>query len=210
MFAVPQLKLQHGPKKAWSDAQGFLTARIEMTTSAQARENEAFAAKKVLERLQPKNSDAGRGAELSAREVPDHPTAASSSAAGEGSSKAVHRHLEAENVTSTAPENLEAPKVTENYGPPETGVPTSVIELPEETYARISKLEEDPQRPDTGHTASTLAISQGLETLVNNTSRNSDVLVSLGTVLDKIQRIADVTVGAVDTLAKVDSQTIIS
>ncbi|KAF7987115.1 hypothetical protein HWV62_313 [Athelia sp. TMB] len=203
-----RLKLQHGPKKTWSDAQGFLTARIEMATGTQARENEALAAKKALERLQPKSSDAGRGAKSSAHEVPDEPTAASSSAPGKGSLQDAPQHLEAENVTGVAPEHLEAPRATENNDSRESRLAAPAIELPEvtkngraeETPAHVSKAKEDPH---TGHTASTSAISQGLETLVNTASQNSDVLVSLGNVLDKIQRIADVTVSAVDTLAKV-------
>ncbi|KAF7967813.1 hypothetical protein HWV62_32971 [Athelia sp. TMB] len=205
---VAQLKLQHGPKKTWSDAQGFLTTRIEMATGTQARENEALAATKALERLQPKSGDAGRGVKSSAHEVPDEPTAAHSSVAGEGSLQVARQHLEAVNVTSVAPEHLETPGATEINDCRESKLAAPAIELPEvtkndraeETPAHVSKAKEDPH---TGHTASTSAISQGLETLVNNASQNSDVLVSLGNVLDKIQRIADVTVSAVDTLAKV-------
>ncbi|KAF7967810.1 hypothetical protein HWV62_32965 [Athelia sp. TMB] len=205
---VARLKLQHGPKTRWSDAQGFLAARIEMVTGTQARENEALAAKKALERLQPKSSDAGRGAKSSVHEMPEEPTAASSSAAGEGFFQAAHQQIEAENATSVAPEHLEALRATENNDSRESRLAAPAIELPEvtknhraeETPAHVSKPEEDPH---TGHTASTSAISQGLETLVNTASQNSDVLVSLGNVLDKIQRIADVTVSAVDTLAKV-------
>ncbi|KAF7967809.1 hypothetical protein HWV62_32963 [Athelia sp. TMB] len=52
-----QLKLQHGLKKAWYDAEGFLSAHIEETTGTQARENNARVTEKVLERLQPKKSD---------------------------------------------------------------------------------------------------------------------------------------------------------
>lgn len=46
-------------------------------------------------------------------------------------------------------------------------------------------------------------IGSKLDTLAGNISQNADILVNLGTVLDKIQRLADVTVQAMDTLAKV-------
>ncbi|KAF7979694.1 hypothetical protein HWV62_41711 [Athelia sp. TMB] len=104
---VTQLKLQHGLKKAWYDAEGFLSAHIKETTGTQARENNARVTKKVLEHLQPKKSD--------------------------------------------------------------------------------TSLEVNPKA----------------ETLAANTGQITDVLISLWTILDKIQQIADVTVNAVDALAKV-------
>ena len=217
VLVVPQLKLEHGREKAWSNAQGLLSVQIEAVTSAQARENNALAALKALERLQSKNSGVGGEAELSAHEALVDPTAASSSAAGEGSSKVAHQHPEARTAKSATPEDLEVHESTDVNGPRESGAPSTVPEPlrstksdhAEETSARVSKSEDTPQPHHAGHIASTLAISPKLETLGTNIMQNSDVLVSLGTVLDKIQRIADVTVSAVDALAKVDSQPII-
>ncbi|KAF7974220.1 hypothetical protein HWV62_13201 [Athelia sp. TMB] len=51
-----------------------------------------------------------------------------------------------------------------------------------------------------------LGIGSKLDTLAGNISQNADILVNLGTVLGKIQRIADVTVQAMDTLAKAYKQ----
>ncbi|KZP03056.1 hypothetical protein FIBSPDRAFT_969350, partial [Athelia psychrophila] len=54
----------------------------------------------------------------------------------------------------------------------------------------------DPGVPD-------ISVPQKLNDLTATVSKNDDILVSLGTVLDKIQLIADATVNAVDTIAKI-------
>ena len=217
-FTVTQLQLEHGSKKARSDAQGLLSACIEAATSTQARDNNAHTAEKALERLQPQHSDAGRESMHSVSEAAAHSQVASSSAAGSstpGVPPEVHKHPEADNTGSAILEDLEPHKSMESSGPRESGLLLSELQ-PLETVrsdhalkstVRVSQPEEDPQSHHTGHIASALAISPKLETLAGNASQSTDVLVSLGTLLDKIQRIAEVTVDAVDVLAKVNIQT---
>lgn len=57
----------------------------------------------------------------------------------------------------------------------------------------------------TDFTAAVLVVPSRLANITTTVSQNTDVLVNLGTVLDKIQRIVDVTVNAVDTLAQASS-----
>ncbi|KZP17692.1 hypothetical protein FIBSPDRAFT_830254 [Athelia psychrophila] len=64
----------------------------------------------------------------------------------------------------------------------------------------LKTAQQDIARGDLGHVDSSL---QGLENLGAAASENNDLLQSLGTVLDKIQVIADATVNAVDVIAKV-------
>ena len=189
MLSVTQLPLEHGPEKARSDAQGLLSGCIESATSAQARENSAYAAKMALERLQPKNSGAIHETVHSFQDTLADPTAAGGSAAGEaalGDSSAVHNHPAAEITGSTTQEDLHPNAANSDH----------VQEI------SVRSPGEDPQRLHTEHTA----ISPQLETLAINASQNTDILASLGAVLDKIRRIADVTVGAIDALAKVAIQ----
>ncbi|KZP29382.1 hypothetical protein FIBSPDRAFT_216561 [Athelia psychrophila] len=62
---------------------------------------------------------------------------------------------------------------------------------------------QDIERGDLAHADVTLPTPQGLENVGAAVSENKDLLQSLGTVLNKIQVIADATVNAVDVLAKV-------
>ncbi|KZP24098.1 hypothetical protein FIBSPDRAFT_930079, partial [Athelia psychrophila] len=62
---------------------------------------------------------------------------------------------------------------------------------------------QDIERGHLEHADSTLPAQQGLENLGAVASENKDLLQSLGTVLNKIQVIADATVNAVDVIAKV-------
>ncbi|KZP24074.1 hypothetical protein FIBSPDRAFT_429067 [Athelia psychrophila] len=62
---------------------------------------------------------------------------------------------------------------------------------------------QDIERGDLEHADSTLPAQQGLENLGVVASENKDLLQSLGTILNKIQVIADATVNAVDVIAKV-------
>ncbi|KZP24088.1 hypothetical protein FIBSPDRAFT_429370 [Athelia psychrophila] len=62
---------------------------------------------------------------------------------------------------------------------------------------------QDIERGDLEHADSTLPAQQGLENLGAVASENKDLLQSLGTILNKIQVIADATVNAVDVIAKV-------
>ena len=52
-----------------------------------------------------------------------------------------------------------------------------------------------------------MAIGSKLGTLAVNVSQNTDVIDSLGTVLEKVKLIAKVTANAVDVLAEVDIST---
>ncbi|KAF7978475.1 hypothetical protein HWV62_45603 [Athelia sp. TMB] len=211
---VPQLKLEHGRKKAWSNAEGFLSIHIEEATSAQARESNALAALNALERLQPTNSGAGREVELSAHDALADPAPASSSAASAGSTKEACYNPEVKAAASATPGDPEPYEPTDINDPRESGALPAVLEPlkptksdhAEETFPRVLKSGETPRRHHADHIASELAISPKLETLGANITQNSDILASLGSVLDKIQRIADVTVGVVDALAKAYKQ----
>ncbi|KAF7979693.1 hypothetical protein HWV62_41709 [Athelia sp. TMB] len=211
---VTQLQLEHGSKKARSDAQGLLSVRIEVATSTQARDNNARAAEQALGRLRPQYSDAGRRTMHSVHEATSHSQAASSSAAGSGTLGArleVHGHPEASHTGSSISEDLDPHKATESSGSRETGLPVSepepleIVRSDHDLHGsvRVLQPDEDPQHHLTARIASALAISPKLKTLAANVSQSTDVLVSLGTLLDKIQCIAKATANAMDVLAKV-------
>ncbi|KZP04133.1 hypothetical protein FIBSPDRAFT_968406, partial [Athelia psychrophila] len=67
----------------------------------------------------------------------------------------------------------------------------------------LETAQQDIERGDLAHADFTLPTPQGLENVGAAVSENKDLLQSLGTVLNKIQVIADATVNAVDVLAKV-------
>lgn len=201
MPVVAQLKLEHGPKPAPSDAEGSLSVCIEAVTIAQALENNRRAGGKAVERLQPKSSGVGRvaapsipdtrphltpagtsttGGETSrpSQEAPQHPrgqdtAAAEGNSSGEGGAFAPH---------------IELPKATSSGRSPEDSAPAS---------------QQDPARPQSRLAASVAAISPEAEALVSNISQNADIIDSLGSVLEKVKLIAKVTTNAAEVLAEV-------
>lgn len=66
----------------------------------------------------------------------------------------------------------------------------------------LNNAQQDIEHGHLQHADSTRA-AQGLENLGAAASENKDLLQSLGTVLDKIQAIADATVNVVDVISKV-------
>ena len=200
MLTVTQLKLAHGPKKAPSDAEGSLSVCIRAATTTQALDNNLRAGAEAIERLQPKKSGVNRETVPSTPAAFAHPSAAGSSAA-DGS-------------TSRASQEARQHPQTNDTGPSEGGVPTSDLgpskamsrEHAQEISPRASP--EDPHHHHVGLAASVAAISPKVDALASNVAQNTDVLVSLGTVLEKIGRIAEVTADVVDTLAKVNTWTV--
>ena len=67
----------------------------------------------------------------------------------------------------------------------------------------LSNIREDLEGEQLDSPAPMLSIPPAADGLANTISENEDLLQSLGTVLGKIKLIADVTIGMVDTLAKV-------
>lgn len=79
------------------------------------------------------------------------------------------------------------------------------IKLSDSDQARQNRLRgarEDLERRRFEHAAAS-PVPEVVGTVGTTLSNNESLLASLGTVLDKVQRIAEVTAGAVDTLAKV-------
>lgn len=62
--------------------------------------------------------------------------------------------------------------------------------------------QQDLERQHIDHNAA-LSVPPALDNLAATVSDNQDLLISLGTVMEKIQRISAITVDAVDALAKV-------
>ncbi|KAF7977772.1 hypothetical protein HWV62_2655 [Athelia sp. TMB] len=206
-----QLRLQHGPKKASSDADGSISVFIEAATIAQALKNNLHTGEEAVERLQPKKSGASRETVPFAPTPLPHPPVAGSSAAGGSTSRTAQeaaKHPEADDAGSAAPERPEAHHAGQHNSLSESRGPTSEHE-PSNTMSRENAQEisppampDDPHRHHVGLTSSLAAISPHVGTLVSNISQNADVFASLGTVLEKVKLIADVTANAMDTLAK--------
>lgn len=219
MLLATQLRLQHGPKKASSDADGSISVFIEAATIAQALKNNLHTGEEAVERLQPKKRDAGRETVPFAPAPLPHPPAAGSSAAGGSTSRTAQeaaKHPEADDAGSAAPERPEAHHAGQNDNVSESRRPTSE-HGPSNTTSREngqeitpSAMPDNPHRHQVGLASSLAAISPNVDTLVSNISQNVDVFASLGTVLEKVKLIADVTANAMDTLAKVNTQTLVS
>ncbi|KAF7974185.1 hypothetical protein HWV62_13223 [Athelia sp. TMB] len=206
-----QLRLQHGPKKASSDANGSISVCIKAATIAEALDNDLHTGEEAVERLQPKKRGAGRETVPFAPAPLPHPPAAGSSAAGDSTSRTAQKaakHPEADDAGSAAPERPEAHHTGQNDSLSESRGPTSELR-PSNTTSRENAQEisphampDDPHRHHVGLTSSLAAISPKVDTLVSNISQNADVFDSLGIVLEKVKLIADVTANAMDTLAK--------
>ncbi|KAF7977773.1 hypothetical protein HWV62_2657 [Athelia sp. TMB] len=206
--AAATLKLEHGPNKAASDAEGSLSVWIRSATTAEALDNNLHTGQQAIGRLQPNKSGANHETGLSTPAAPAHASAAGSSAAGQSTPRAsqeAHQRHKADDTRSAAPE---APHAAENDRPSAGGVPNSDVG-PSAVTNREHAQElsphaepEDPHHRHAGLAASVAAISPKVDALAANVAQNTDVLVSLGTVLEKIGRIAEVTADVVDTLAK--------
>lgn len=79
----------------------------------------------------------------------------------------------------------------------------NIVEMSQARENALLSIREDFEGRDIEASASVPSIPLAVEDLANTIFANKDVLQSLGTVLNKIKRIADVTVDVVDTLAKV-------
>ncbi|KAF7980465.1 hypothetical protein HWV62_37934 [Athelia sp. TMB] len=206
-----QLRLQHGPKKASSDADGSISVCIKAVTIAQALENNIHAGEEAVERLQPKKRGAGRETVSFAPAPLPHPSAAGSSAAGGSTSRTAQeaaKQPEADGAGSAAPERPEAHHAGQNNSLSESRGPTSGHGTSNTTSRENGQeitpraMPDDPRRHHVGLASSLAAVSPDVGTLVSNISQNADVFDSLKTVLEKVKLIADVTANAVDTLAK--------
>ncbi|KAF7985609.1 hypothetical protein HWV62_3921 [Athelia sp. TMB] len=211
VLVATQLKLEHGPKPAPSDAEGTLSVRIEAVTVAQALENNRRAGGKAMERLQSKSSGVGRVA-ASTPDTRAHLTPAGTSITGKEAlrpSQEAPKDSGAEDTASATPENLEGPAAAEGSSSREGGALAPHIESPKATSSDHSPEDsapapqEDSARPQFGLAASVAAISPKAETLVLNISQNTDIINSLGTVLEKVKLIAKVTANAAEVLAEI-------
>lgn len=68
---------------------------------------------------------------------------------------------------------------------------------------RLRRAREDLERQRIEHAAAP-SVPEAADTVVGTLSNNESLLESLGTVLEKVQRIAEVTANAIDALAKVN------
>ena len=78
-----------------------------------------------------------------------------------------------------------------------------IVEMGQARENVLLNIREDLEGPVIESSVSIPSIPAAAEDLANTISENRDVLQSLDTVLNKIKRIADITVGMVDTLARV-------
>lgn len=74
----------------------------------------------------------------------------------------------------------------------------------------MNTAQQDLEGRHIDHSAPDISVPQKLNDLAATVSNNDDVLASLGTVLNKIQLIADATVNAVDAITKVSSPALAS
>ncbi|KAF7977771.1 hypothetical protein HWV62_2653 [Athelia sp. TMB] len=207
-----QLKLEHGPKPAPSDAEGTLSVCIEPVTIAQALENNRRAGGKAVERLQPKSGGVGRVTAPSTPDTRAHLTPAGTSAAGgktSRSSQEAREHPRTEGTSAATRENLEVPAAAEGNSSRDGGVLAPHVESPKATSSDLTPEnsacapQEDPARHQSGLAASVAAISPKVETVVSNISQNTDVFISLGAVLEKVKLIANATANAMDVLTEI-------
>ena len=80
-----------------------------------------------------------------------------------------------------------------------------IVEMGQARENILLNMREDLEGQVMESPASMPSIPPAVGSLANTLSENEDVLQSLGTVISKIKRIADVTVDMVDALAKVKS-----
>ncbi|KAF7987125.1 hypothetical protein HWV62_333 [Athelia sp. TMB] len=205
---LTQVKLGHGSKNAPSDADGSLSIRVVAASTTQVMELTRRKGQKAIQRLQPKNSDAGRETATSAPQVlTDHtPTGTSTggrSASTLGPPQELRKHHHAESAGSATLANLETRPGTNSNGTRESAVPASALELPAlESSTRPPQVDPADHHPG----AAVAAFSSVVDNLGAEIYQNMDVVNSLGTVLNKIQLIADVTEKVADELTKAYKQ----
>ncbi|KAF7967812.1 hypothetical protein HWV62_32969 [Athelia sp. TMB] len=202
------VKLGHGSKKAPSDAEGSLSVRVVAASTTQVMELTRRKGQKAIQRLQPKNSDAGRETATSAPQVLTDQTPTGTSTGGRsastlGPAQELHKHHHAESAGSATLANLETRPGTNSHETGESTVPASDPEPPALGSA-VRPPQEDPEDHHPG--TAVAAFSSVVENLGTEIYQNMDVVNSLGAVLNKIQLIADVTEKVADELTKAYKQ----
>lgn len=192
--AVIPLNLEHRTNATSRDAGGFISVGIEPTGAAQARENLRRGAEEDVKRLGNTSNNQTQANSSSARQDLGQQT--------------VFKDQPREDASSGPKEELEPGKAKSMDHAREnaSAAPRDDAEhLKTSNGDQVSKIASHTSHPD--FTAPGLAVPPKVANPTSAVGQNTDVVVSLGTVLNKIQWIADVTVNAVDALAKASGAT---
>lgn len=176
IFAVARLDLEHCTNAKSRDTGSFISVVIERTSSAKGRENLRRGAEEDVKRLGTTRNNQMQASSLSVRQD-------------------LGQHI----VTKDQPREGESNGPKEDLTP---GKGKSMDHMHENAPAASPDNTNASHASRANFAAPGLTVPLKLVNLANTVSQNVDVLVSLGTVPDKIQRIPDVTANAVDALAK--------